>query len=32
MAGVPLDFVQGPGPVMAGNQLTGSGAGAADRA
>jgi hypothetical protein len=32
MAGVPLDFVQGPGPVVAGDQLTGSEAGAADRA
>ena len=32
MAGVPLDFVQGPGPVVAGDQLTGSAAGAADRA
>jgi len=32
MAGVPLDFAQGPRPVVAGDQLTGTGAGADDRA
>ena len=32
MAGVPLDFAQGPRPVVAGDQPTGTDSAAADRA